>query len=179
MFRSAPPPPPGSVGRAARVGTDGCAACGAGRSVGCPDPQICFAALRAAGRSVGHAESETPDLTKVGRSGDTQSSLSTWRRPTMPAGSEPEAYFALLELSRPRWQLLLSASCAAPRKAGSTSHGAQSEHRTMLRHAPAHPPAITTTSDRPSGLHPIRHAQGAILGLLGAPARRCDVTPSP
>ena len=69
--------------------------------------------------------------------------------------------------------------CAAPRKAGSTSHGAQSEHRTMLRHAPAHPPAITTTSDRPSGLHPIRHAQGAILGLLEAPARTCEVTPSP
>ena len=50
--------PPGSVGRAARVGTDGCAACGAGRSVGCSDPQNCFAALRAAGRSVGRAESE-------------------------------------------------------------------------------------------------------------------------
>ena len=57
--RSAPPPPPGSVGRAARVGTDGCAACKAGRSVGCPDPKILLAALRAAGRSVGGGESET------------------------------------------------------------------------------------------------------------------------
>ena len=46
-------PPPGSVSRVVRVGTDGGAAGRAGRSVGRPDPQICFAALRAAGRSVG------------------------------------------------------------------------------------------------------------------------------
>ena len=49
----------------------------------------------------------------------------------------------------------------------------------MLGYAPAHPPAITTTSDRSSGLHPIRHAQGAILGLLGAPARTRGVPPAP
>ena len=66
-------PPPGSVGRVVRVGTDGGAAGRAGRSVGRPDPQICFAALRAAGRSVGRAESETAHFTMVGRSGETLS----------------------------------------------------------------------------------------------------------
>ena len=74
---------------------------------------------------------------------------------------------------------LLSASFAGPQKAGSTSHGAQNEQGNMITHALAHPPAILITSGRPSGLHPIRHAQGAILGLLEAPARRCEVTPSP
>ena len=49
----------------------------------------------------------------------------------------------------------------------------------MLIHALGHPPAILITSDRPSGLHPIRHAQGAILGLLGAPARTRGVPPAP
>ena len=45
-------------------------------------PEIFFAALRAAGRSVGRAESETRDFKIAGRSGDTQSLLSTSRRPT-------------------------------------------------------------------------------------------------
>ena len=46
-------------------------------------PKICFAALRAAGRSVGRAESETRDFKKMGRSGDTQSVLSTSHSPHM------------------------------------------------------------------------------------------------
>ena len=38
----------------------------------------------------------------------------------------------------------------------------------MLKHAPAHPPVIAATSGRPSGLHPIRLAEGHILGpILG------------
>ena len=43
-------------------------------------PKICFAALRAVGRSIGCAESETLDFIIVGRSVDTQSELSTSRR---------------------------------------------------------------------------------------------------
>ena len=40
-------------------------------------PKIFLTALRAAGRSVGRAESETRDFKKMGRSVRTQSSLST------------------------------------------------------------------------------------------------------
>ena len=60
--------PPGSVGREARVGTDGSA-----RPLGQPSgsvgrafrPKICFAALRAAGRSIGGTESETPSTLRI------------------------------------------------------------------------------------------------------------------
>ena len=37
----------------------------------------------------------------------------------------------------------------------------------MLRYVPARPPAIFTTSDRRSDLHPIRLHPSCILGLLG------------
>ena len=60
--RGGPRPPPGSVGREARVGTDG-------------------SAVSWAGRSVGGTESETPSTDFVGRSLETQSVLSTSLRP--------------------------------------------------------------------------------------------------
>ena len=47
-------------------------------------PKICFAALRAAGRSVGCAESETRNFIFVGRSVDTQSALLTSLRLVRP-----------------------------------------------------------------------------------------------
>ena len=45
----------------------------------------------------------------------------------------------------------------------------------MLKHAPAHPPVIAATSGRPSGLHPIRLAEGHILGHLGVPGGDDDI----
>ena len=45
----------------------------------------------------------------------------------------------------------------------------------MLKHAPAHPPVIAATSGRPSGLHPIRLAEGRILGHLGVPGGDDDI----
>ena len=58
-------------------------------------PKIFLAALRAAGRSVGRAESESRDFKKMGRSVRTQSVLSTYH--SQPYSSENEltrAYWA-------------------------------------------------------------------------------------
>ena len=52
----------------------------AGRSVGTPDPQICFAALHAAGRSVGRTESGSEKSEKEGRSAGMFSVLKTSHR---------------------------------------------------------------------------------------------------
>ena len=51
-----------------------------GRSVGTPDPKICFAALRAAGRSVGRTESGSQKSEKEGRSAGMLSPLKTSHR---------------------------------------------------------------------------------------------------
>ena len=62
-----------------------------GRSVGSSDPKklkICFAALRAAGRSVGRTESGSPKSEKLGRSAGTFSLLSTSHRPCINTGFE-------------------------------------------------------------------------------------------
>ena len=57
-----------SVGREGRVGTNGSAASRAGRSVGPSRPEICSAALRAEGRSVGCPDSALHAPGRPGRS---------------------------------------------------------------------------------------------------------------
>ena len=66
------------VGRSGGPSRDGRQRCHPGGSVGRAfRPKICFAALRAAGRSIGGTESETPSTDFVSRSLETQSLLST------------------------------------------------------------------------------------------------------
>ena len=54
---------------------------------------------------------------------------------------------------------------------------ARCEYRSMLKHAPEHPLVIAATSGRLSGLHPIRLAEGHIMGVLGGPRRSRDFIP--
>ena len=71
------------VGRSGGSSRDKWQRCHPGGSVGRAfRPKICFAALRAAGRSIGGTESETPSTDFVSRSLETQSLLSTSLRPT-------------------------------------------------------------------------------------------------
>ena len=66
------------VGQSGGPSRDGRQRCHPGGSVGRAfRPKICFAALRAAGRSIGGTESETPSTDFVSRSLETQSLLST------------------------------------------------------------------------------------------------------
>ena len=70
------------VGRSGGPSRNGRQRCQLGGSVGRAfRPKICFAALGAAGRSVGGTESETLSTDFVGRSLETQSVLSTSLRP--------------------------------------------------------------------------------------------------
>ena len=91
-----------------------------------------------------------------------------------------------------RWSVLLdvrrlSASCrrwfsvmrSTPASCLITSSVARFEHRSKLSYVPAHAPVMGMTSDKPSGIHPIRVLYGSILGHFEATGCACRVEPTP